>query len=246
MIKISVVTKSVLQKLRRFVFPPSCVLCQEILAPGEQYICKDCEAKTSYIKHPVCMKCGGEITEKEQALCEDCSRFDRHFVKGFPAMKYDYPIDEALAAFKYQNKRGYGEFFASEIFKVHGDAIQQLKVDVLVPIPIHQKKLLKRGYNQAELLADDLGKELGVPVDTELLKRTIHTPPQKKLDQHERELNMKKAFQSTDKIVNYKKVMLVDDIYTTGATVEACTKLLLDKGVKEVYYTSVAIGVGMR
>lgn len=238
--------KNGFRKIQKLIFPPACVLCEEILAPGRRFLCEECEPKISYIQSPVCMKCGGEVKEKECALCEDCSRFERHYVKGFPAVKYEYPVDESLAAFKYHNKRVYGEFFAEEILKVHGNAVKQLFLDALVPVPIHRKKMITRGYNQAELLAQSLGQALGVPVDSELLTRSIHTPPQKKLDQHQRELNMKKAFQSTEKIVNYKKVMLVDDIYTTGATVEACTKLLLNKGVREVYYTSVAIGIGVR
>ena len=114
----------------------------------------------------------------------------------------------------------------------------------MIPIPIHKRKLEKRGYNQAELLADALGKKLDIPVERELLARVVNTEPQKSLDPEHREQNLKKAFQCTEKSVSYKKVLLVDDIYTTGATIEACTKSLHAAGIPDVYYTSVAIGTG--
>ena len=114
----------------------------------------------------------------------------------------------------------------------------------MIPVPIHKRKLEKRGYNQAELLATALGKKLDIPVERELLARVVNTEPQKSLDPEHREQNLKKAFQCIEKSVSYKKALLVDDIYTTGATIEACTKGLHAAGIPDVYYTSVAIGTG--
>ena len=126
----------------------------------------------------------------------------------------------------------------------HGKTLLGLGIDAMIPIPVHKKKLQKRGYNQAEVLAAALSDRLSIPVETELLVRAVNTEPQKRLDPEHREQNLKKAFQCTKKSVSYKKVLLVDDIYTTGATIEACTKCLQAAGIPEVYYTSVAIGTG--
>lgn len=235
---------SLLEKFEDFIFPPACALCGDILQQEERYVCKTCRPMIAYPTEPTCLQCGCPVSEAEQAYCEDCSRMHRSYRKGFPAMLYQYPVDESIAAFKYHNKRYHAPFYADEIVKRHGRAILSLPVEALVPIPIHKKKREKRGYNQAELLAWELGKRLAIPVDTELIYRVENTEPQKTLSPLEREENLKKAFQCTKNKVSYKCVMLVDDIYTTGATIEACTKLLCEKGISDVYYTSICIGNG--
>lgn len=234
------------QKLLALVYPPSCVLCGQVLTPMESDVCRECRPQINYIHSPTCMRCGGEITDEEREFCDDCERTTRSYVRGFPAMRYEYPLDESLAQFKYHNKRGYGDYYAKEILARYGTVMRELYLDALIPVPIHKDKYRERGYNQAELLANKLGEALEVPVDAELLIRTRYTPPQKKLSRDEREINMKRAFQSSGKCVQYKRVMLVDDIYTTGATVEACTRLLHEMGIGQVYYTSVCIGTGTR
>ena len=113
-----------------------------------------------------------------------------------------------------------------------------------MPVPVHKSKLRDRGYNQAEVLSVELGRRLKLPVDTGLILRDAKTTPQKGLSNQEREENLKRAFISSGKIVKYKSALIVDDIYTTGATVEACTRVLQSMGIKEVYYTSVCIGKG--
>lgn len=231
-------------KLINFIYPRTCALCGDVLGDSADYICPVCRPMIEYPSDPVCLRCGSEITDTEQELCADCTRHTRSFIQGYPAMKYQYPLDESIAAFKYHNQRDHAQFYANEIIKRHGKKLLGLGIDALVPIPIHKRKLQKRGYNQAEILADALAERLAIPVDTGLLQRVVNTEPQKSLDPEHREQNLKMAFQCSKKRVNYKKVMLVDDIYTTGATVEACTKILHAAGIPDIYYTSVAIGAG--
>lgn len=159
-------------------------------------------------------------------------------------MRYEGKVKDSLMDFKYRNRREYADFFAYEIVKRHGRDILEAAPEALVPVPVHWAKRRKRGYNQAKLLANGLSGYLNIPVDDTLIQRRINTIPQKKLDPVQRENNLKKAFLSAKNIVKYKSVMLVDDIYTTGATVETCTKVLRDIGIHEVYYTSVCIGKG--
>ena len=231
-------------KLVNWIYPPTCPLCGDVTGRQAGQVCDECRPMIDYPAQPVCMRCGCEITDEEAELCEDCTRHTRTYIQGFPAMKYQYPLDESLARFKYHNQRDYAAFYAGQIVKRHGLTLQSLGIDALIPIPIHKRKLEKRGYNQAELLADALGKKLDIPVERELLARVVNTEPQKSLDPEHREQNLKKAFQCIEKSVSYKKVLLVDDIYTTGATIEACTKSLHAAGIPDVYYTRVAIGPG--
>ncbi len=218
--------------------------CGELLDKGDYGACYGCRQKITYPIEPICLKCGKDIEEEELEFCRDCQENTRTFIKGFPAMRYKEPVTRAVAAFKYSNKKAYGKYFAKEIIKRHGKAISDIGADVIVPVPIHKAKLRKRGYNQAEVLARELGKLIGIPTDTNLIRREKNTLPQKELNNLERENNLKNAFFSTDKIVQYKCALIVDDIYTTGATVEACTKVLHSIGIDDVYYTSVCIGKG--
>lgn len=233
-----------MELLSNWIYPRVCPLCGDVLKPGAGRVCEMCRPMIEYPMDPVCLRCGCEIPDGEEALCEDCTRRPKSYLQGFPAMKYRYPLDESLAAFKYHNQRTFADFYAAEIVRRHGKCILSLGIEALVPIPIHKKKMQKRGYNQAELLADALGAALEIPVDAGLLVRSANTEPQKTLDPIQRERNLKMAFQCTEKSVHYKKVMLVDDIYTTGATIEACTKSLHAAGIPDIYYTSAAIGAG--
>ncbi|MBE5943509.1 MAG: ComF family protein [Lachnospiraceae bacterium] len=220
------------------------MFCGELLSRKESYCCSECIPKITYLSEPFCLKCGKEIDSEEDEFCQDCSNHTRSFVKGFPALAYVEPVSEAVGALKYKNKRSYAEYFAREIVKIHGKSIANLGVEALIPVPIHPKKLKKRGYNQAKIIADRLGELMRIPVDDEILFRDRNTLPQKELDSIEREKNLKNAFYSAKEIVQYKRVLLVDDIYTTGATIEACTKILQQIGVSGVYYTSICIGKG--
>lgn len=218
-------------------------MCGDLLKV-DRYVCEDCSYLISEVKTPCCLKCGCEINDEETEYCDDCARKEKSYVKGFPALNYFGDIRDSVAAFKYHGKKWYADFFADEIIKRHGEAIMDIAPEVLIPVPVHKKKLKLRGYNQAELLANALSVRMSIPTDNEILFRNTNTTPQKILGSSAREMNLKKAFNSTDKIVKYNKVMLVDDIYTTGATIEACTKALNEKGVREVFYTSICIGKG--
>ena len=157
-------------KLVNWIYPPTCPLCGDVTGRQAGQVCDECRPMIDYPAQPVCMRCGCEITDEEAELCEDCTRHTRTYIQGFPAMKYQYPLDESLARFKYHNQRDYAAFYAGQIVKRHGLTLQSLGIDALIPIPIHKRKLEKRGYNQAELLADALGKKLDIPVERRSLQ----------------------------------------------------------------------------
>ncbi|MDE6025306.1 MAG: ComF family protein [Lachnospiraceae bacterium] len=243
--KIKKILNKISGSLLYLLYPHACPFCGRVLEHEEKDICGECEPLIPRISGPVCLKCGKEIIDMEAELCVDCKRLLRSYVRGFPALNYVAPLKESIGQFKYHNKKEYAAFFASEIIRAHGKNILDVSPDVLVPVPLHKKKMQRRGYNQAAVLAKELSRKLGIPVDENIIERCVNTLPQKMLSGDERENNIKKAFLSCKKCVEYKSVMLVDDIYTTGATIEACTRLLHDMGVKDVFYTSISIGRGI-
>ena len=146
--------------------------------------------------------------------------------------------------FKYAQRQEYAGFYAQAIRIYGGDAIQRMRPEVLVPVPIHKKKLQTRGYNQAEVLARQLTDQTGIPMEADLVLRKKNTLPQKELDHEERRRNLREAFalKHPDKKLPYKRILLVDDIYTTGSTVDALAALLKQAGAEEICFVAVAIG----
>ena len=151
-------------------------------------------------------------------------------------------------AFKYLGKQENAEFYAEEIYAEYGKTFRELGIQALIPVPIHRRKYITRGYNQAGLIAAELGEKLGIPVLEELLTRDTYTEPQKNLNYEKREHNLKGAFSANVRVLEKTEVpeiaLLVDDIYTTGATIQICTKVCMEIGIQKVYYTSVACGSG--
>lgn len=190
------------------------------------------------------MRCGKPVETEEQEYCYDCLMEEKHFVRGYPLFLYQAPVQQGITAMKYHNRREYAEFYVQELLKKYGNEWERLSFSGILPVPVHKHKRRIRGYNQAELLAGPIAEQLHIPMYSNLLIRTMDTQPQKELDDKERKKNLKRAFQVRQNEVKLNKVLLVDDIYTSGATIEACTLALLDSGVKEVYYTSVCIGRG--
>lgn len=194
------------------------------------------------VKAPFCMKCGKQIANKEEEFCKDCLLEEKTYKRGFPLLKYDKLSSGIMYDIKYKNKRYYTKIFANLIYLRWGKEIKKLGIDCLMPIPIHKKRLRERTYNQAELLASYLSQYLGIEMETYALYRHKNTKAQKELSKKERFKNLKEAFSCDLSYTNkYKKVLLVDDIYTTGSTIEACSLALKEIGVKEVYYTAICI-----
>ncbi|MDE7367264.1 MAG: ComF family protein [Lachnospiraceae bacterium] len=226
------------------IFPRRCPVCQDIVALGNHagLICPECRDKLPYVKSPCCMKCGKELESEEQEYCGDCRRIPKHYVKGYPLFNYVEPVQNGVMAFKYHNRREYAEFYGEEIWNRFEQDFRQIEPDGILPVPLHWRKQRSRGYNQAELVARYLSRQMQVPMYSGLLVRRLYTTPQKELNDKERLNNLKKAFLFHKNDVKLNRILLVDDIYTTGATVEACTEVLRQAGIEQVYYTSICIG----
>lgn len=231
-----------------FLFPKACALCGKLVEDSKSHLCNRCKKKQIYLKEPLCYSCGKSLDAGEREYCGDCKRLPKSFVKGAGLCQYTKDVKEALSAIKYKNQRFRTRFFVEETIRRRGDYLKALKVDAIVPVPLHPKKRRQRGFNQAEIFAKGLGTYLGYPVCSKIVKRTHYTRPQKELDPDERQKNLKTAFVGNE--IEYKRqgapkrVLVVDDIYTTGATAQGVCKALMDMGVREVYIFSIAIGKG--
>ncbi len=234
---------NIIEEIVSLVFPRRCPVCDEVLMAGK-YICEDCRKKLCFIKEPVCKKCGKTLEREQQEYCSDCVRKKHFFVQGKAVFAYQKEMKKSMYRFKYSNKREYADFYAAEAAKLYSGWVKHREIEVIVPIPMYFWKKRRRGYNQAEVFARRLGKQLHIPVTGKIVKRIRNTRPQKELNDVERKENLKKAFKIAPDIVKYRKILLVDDIYTIGSTMDAVAEVLLEAGVKEVYFICVCIGRG--
>lgn len=190
------------------------------------------------------MVCGKQLDDDMKEKCSDCERYAHYFERGVAAFSYNDEIKRSMYRFKYQNRREYAAFFSKTLYDLKGATIRSWHVDAIVPVPLHPARQKKRGYNQAELIARELGAYLGVPVVTDLIVRIVNTTPQKELNDKQRVKNTKSAFQVTKNSVQYKYIVLIDDIYTTGATLDACSLVLKSAGCERIYHACVCVGRG--
>lgn len=240
----NIVPRSVIEAAVDVLFPRRCPVCNEIVLPKGNLICPSCYKKLSFVKSPSCKKCGKEVFSDSQEYCFDCTKHRRSFEYGFALVNYNEAAKNSMLKIKYKNKREYLDFYTDEIVKKLAFRIQWTKADGLVPVPVHPKRLRQRGFNQAQVLAEKLGEALKLPVYPHILRRNKKTAPQNGLTPQERLKNLEQAFAAADIPDEVQSVILVDDIYTTGSTVEACTRVLKKAGVKRVFFLAICIGQG--
>lgn len=188
------------------------------------------------------MKCGKPLSDQRKEYCYDCAAGNRSFDQAKAMWVYEKAVKTSVYRFKYRDRREYGKAYAKELALWYGSWIKSRNVQAIVPIPLHKKRKKKRGYNQAEIIANELGRILDLPVRTDILIRARNTLPQKTLNDTERKNNMKKAFKTTENIVQLRCILLVDDIYTTGSTLDAAASVLKEAGVSLAYACCVSIG----
>ncbi|MEG1848152.1 MAG: ComF family protein [Lachnospiraceae bacterium] len=224
-----------------WVFPRRCPVCNRIVKPLGEKICAECKGQLDYVFEPKCKRCGKRLQHTEQEYCYDCVTKKHDYIQG--AALYEYAsVRQAIYRFKYAGQCEYADFFGEEIALFLGDQIRQWQVEALIPVPLHKSRQRLRGYNQAQLLAQVIGDRLQIPVQNDLVKRDKKTTPQKDLDETERHKNVKKAFKICRNDVKLKSVVVIDDIYTTGSTIDAMTHVLNEAGVDKVYFIALAIG----
>ncbi len=231
-------------KILDILYPPVCPFCGEVQKPGTG-ICVSCRGKLPVIREPRCMRCGKPVERGEQEYCRDCGRRRYAFEQGQSLWLHVPPVSKAIYQFKFHNQRCYASIFAKEMACRYGKWVRDHGVEEILPVPLHASRRRMRGYNQAELLAEELSKQLQIPMGRNVLFRVRRTRPQKQLDDWEREQNLQGAFGVSRQWKAPANVLVVDDIYTTGSTIHKVAKLLKRAGVEKVYFLTISIGQGL-
>jgi ComF family protein len=227
------------QKFSQFLdllFPPRCVHCHA----ANSWLCQTCFKDIPFIVTEVCGRCGTPISVDVSLLCQQCLNNPLTYIDGVRVASYyeDNPIRSAIHALKYRNHKGLvtclGEILAQAYRQQH------LEADVVVPVPLHRSKLKERGYNQSELLAKEVCRLLKLPINTVTLQRFRKTKSQMTLGTGERHKNVAHAFLCNDKQLQNQRVLLIDDVCTTGSTLDFCAAALKESNVISVWGLTLA------
>lgn len=229
--------------IKDLLYPRRCAVCDDILPYGQKYLCEECKSRVIYIKEPYCMKCGKALNE-EKEYCEDCLKRPHHFIQGVSVFDYG-SVSDSLYRFKNKGRAEYAEYYAKVLYEEKGDWLRAVNPDFLIPVPIHKSKLKSRGYNQAELISKELSKLSGIPTNTSLIIRQKKTNPLRELSLRERQNNLKKAFKIGVNDVKFKTGVIIDDIFTTGSTIDEISRTLNNTFPCEIYFMTLTVGRGV-
>lgn len=221
--------------LEKYLIPPSCQLCGS--SADDEELCHHCATSVRAVGY-ACPLCA--LPNDDGSVCQSCTHHPPVWQGVQSLFVYDGAIRELMHLWKYQKRRSAGRV-------LHDRLAQWLlhhrlpEVDGVVSIPMHRNKLAKRGFNTAYELARVVARYQQIPLLNRVLVRQFETPAQAGLSKQERQSNLVGAFRvEVDRLIGYRRVLLVDDVLTTGATLTACTQLLISAGVVEVYLVTLA------
>jgi len=225
-------------KVIDLLFPPRCAGCEEW---GTRW-CENCLSQVNEIKEPVCPSCGEPHREGEPVgLCERCQQTQPRYTAIRSWAVFEAPLQNAIHCMKYENDLGLGEYMSKFLAKVFRKT--NWDVDLVAPVPLGAERFKERGYNQAMLLARPFAWSMDLPHKPQALQRVRETRSQVKLSISERRENVAGAFQSKPEIVSGKSVLVIDDVTTTGSTLDACADALLRADARTVYGLTLARAV---
>jgi ComF family protein len=224
---------SLKQNIFSFLFPPRCVSCGKSGA----FLCKKCHHKLIYLQPPLCTNCSKPI--RTGTICHKCQSQTWDIDGIYSIFKYGGVIRQAIIQFKYENIK----VLADPLSHCMAEYLQKhhLPFDIIIPVPIHKRRLRERGYNQSSLLARRLSHMTRTPVVEGVLIRTKHTPSQAKSDSvDQRRKNIRNAFKCVSHDISGKRILLIDDVCTSGATLNSCATSLKSAGAASVWGLTLA------
>ena len=229
------------------IYPPLCHVCKTYIPePGSIHICTACADKIVPVVSPRCTVCGIPFNTGDgiDHVCGACATSPRPFVSARAAVRFGGPAQELIHRLKYGKKvhlsRPLGLIAVGHL----AGFLEETGVEMIVPVPLHVKRLRERGFNQAVLLAGYLARSRRIPISRDNLRRIRWTEPQVSLSPEERVKNVRGAFAvKKPGLFEGRKLVLVDDVYTTGSTVSECARVLKRAGAGEVYVATVARAV---
>ncbi len=230
-----------------FFYPEVCQVCGDARAKADEgFICAGCQAGVRFIRPPFCERCGlpyeGDITTAFE--CGNCREMELHFRHARSAVAATGLALEIIHRYKYQQALWFEPFLAGLLVRAAGPILRSESWDLIVPVPLHPLKKREREFNQADRLARCLGRATGLPVDARLLRRVEFTRTQTLLTRPERAANVRRAFAfAPGRRLEGERIVLLDDVLTTGATTSACAHVLHNAGAGEICVWTVARGL---
>jgi competence protein ComFC len=229
------------------LYPEICQLChQQRAVARDGFVCSQCWSHVRFIRAPFCERCGlpfeGDLTTKFE--CTNCREMELHFSSARSAVVAKTIVLEAIHRFKYSHALWFENFLADLLLREAVPVLKNEKWDFIVPVPLHPLKEREREFNQAEILARHLADKTSVPLNNKILRRITPTATQTLLSREQRATNMNGAFAVRDQVqLAGKKIVIVDDVFTTGATTSACARALRGAGATAVCVWTVARGL---
>lgn len=229
------------RKILEFVFPQNCISCDGKIQEAEHFLCVGCRADIGFIQQPYCFQCGvpADISyayPHEEFVCGVCRKTPFHFDQARSLGFYDTVLRTTIHHFKYRRQMGVlpeMDRLLEKYFEENPDFCRGFTVS---PVPLHFSKMKERGFDQAFLIARQVASVLKLPLEGGLLRRVKATRPQATMARTERARNIKGAFEiNRPELVLGKNILLVDDVFTTGATVNEAAKLLKKQGAGKVH-----------
>lgn len=226
------------------VYPRRCPICHDIVQPKGELVCCSCAGKIQPIQEPYCKKCGKPIEKEEREYCADCARREHIFEEAAGIFIYDQTMQKSLMKCKYGGRREYLDYYGQMMARHGAKFLKRWQPQAIVPIPLHKTRMCLRGFNQSAELAHALGRELGIPVQEHMLEKNRKTRPQKELEENQRRRNLLGAFSLGKDFHPLRRIVLVDDVYTTGSTVDEAAKCLKKAGAGKIYVLTLCTGKG--
>ena len=225
-------------------YPNVCVACRQVLSYENRNkgVCSKCRQRLPFVGKNICGVCGKELSVPFSNRCKDCGSTKHEFDEGRSVFLYHSSMKNIMYRFKYSNARYMARFFAMIAKEKYGDWMRKKGVEAIVPVPMFAWKKRIRGYNQAEVFGKALADCMGIPCLPDLVIRKKNTVPQKCLSRKKRKENLKNAFKIQGYDVKLNCVLIVDDIYTTGTTMDAMAQLLKENGIERVLCLTICIG----
>jgi competence protein ComFC len=242
-----VILKDAIGALTSVLFPAPCRICEQPLLNASRIpICENCLGSFERIVEPMCECCGrpfisAAASDAKRSLCRLCRANFFAFEQARSFAIYSDALFEAIVLMKYEEVTRLGNWFASRLAEVFAQTSPEWRPDMVVPVPLHAGRMRERGYNQAELIAQPLAKRLGIPMNARLLVRVKPRPPRLLLSRSERWKSVRGAYATREEVrIDKLRVLLVDDVLTTGATLDSCARALKKAGAAEVLGLTVA------
>lgn len=230
-----------------FFYPEVCQLCGQARAGiSEGFVCESCRKGVRHIERPFCERCGlpfqGALTQ--QFECANCRQQELHFTSARSAVVARDVVLEVIHRYKYRRALWFEPFLAELLVTKARSELATGKWDFIVPVPLHRTKEREREFNQAARLSRHLSRATGLPIQNRLIRRILPTETQTRLTREERQANVRRAFSLVRGArAEGARIVLVDDVFTTGATTNACAEVLRRAGAAEVCVWTVARGV---